>query len=89
MKINKFQMSYTKELDDLSKTMTSKRKSKMAVLTIKLQTTAREKTADLVKLQSEEMLSLLKKKQEEIKLELVWTFFVESIVLEFIFLYIL
>lgn len=63
-------MSYTKELDDLSKTMTSKRKSKMAVLTIKLQTTAREKTADLVKLQSEEMLSLLKKKQEEIKLEL-------------------
>ena len=51
--------------------MSMKKKTKMEAMTVKLQTTARAKTADLVKLQSEQMLSLLKKKQEELKMELV------------------
>lgn len=61
---------YEREMEDLKKTMTLKMLKKKEALSLRLQTTAQQKTSTLVKKHSEQMLELLKSKQEELKKQL-------------------
>ncbi|ESN91148.1 hypothetical protein HELRODRAFT_194540 [Helobdella robusta] len=64
-------MTYERDVDDLKKTLNKKRHSRYEALTTKLQAKAQERTATMVKKHSEEMLTLLKVKQMELKKEIV------------------